>query len=291
MSATMNAAIDFGISNTKLVIADADGRPIELSTRPSARPFEREDALRAALRADGKTLAQFSSIAVTGGKSATLPDRVDGVPIVKVPELAAIGRGGLRLLREQTGAAPSHALVVSCGTGTAMMAVRGDSITQSTGTGIGGGTLLGLGRLLLDIGFPHDLDALAGQGDPAGVDLTLTDAVGGAFGGLPPDTTAVNFGKQARPEAARPSRADIAAGLVTLIAQAIASLALTAARAEGLDRIVMVGHLPSLPSVAAQLRRAASFHDRVFDIPDQGGYAMAIGALSEGRSDMVSRCA
>jgi type II pantothenate kinase len=277
----MLAAIDFGLTNTKRVFADAHGSVTEMRMWPSQRPFAGVETLRAIFAHDKHDLRACTAIAVTGGQSAQLPDIVDGVPISKVSELTAIGQGGLALLRIHKPNQLNEALIVSCGTGTAMMAVRGDQIAQSTGTAIGGGTLLGLGRLLLGTADPREIDVLAEQGDPAGVDLTLFEAVGGAFGRLPADTTAANFGKLASSSSTSiPTRFDTAAGLVTLIAQAISSIALNAARAEKLERIVMIGNLPALGTVATQMQRAAGFHGTVFDIPANGGYAMALGALA-----------
>ncbi|MCC6166844.1 MAG: hypothetical protein IT329_06405 [Caldilineaceae bacterium] len=86
---------------------------------------------------------------------------------------------------------------MSAGSGTAMVAADGASFRHVTGTGVGGGTLLGLGRLLLETTRPQEIDRLAAQGDAAAVDLGLQDVVTGPIGSLPSDATAVNFGRVA----------------------------------------------------------------------------------------------
>jgi type II pantothenate kinase len=275
----MRAAFDLGLTNTKIAYETDDSVVAETTTVPS-RAFRGADTVRELLRADGRHAAEFDAIVVTGGQSARLPDDVNGVSLLRVNEVRAVGLGGLRLLREQ-GNPVAEALVVSCGSGSAFVAARGQVVAHSTGSAFGGGTLSGLGRLLIGEQDPRAIDALALEGDTSRVDLELLEATGGHIGALPPDATAVNFGRIARLSAtdAPPARADIAAALVTLVAQAIGMIALNAARAEALETIALVGFLPSLPSMAAQLQRCAGFFGRRFEIPDRGGYATVLGAL------------
>lgn len=276
----MQLSIDCGLSNIKLVHATTRGLVTEAVTHPSRGAVDIAQ-LRALLAAGQKLPSDFARIIVTGGQSAHLPDQFDGVALTKIGEVEAIGRGGLALVREELSRqAPRSALVVSCGSGTAMIAARRSDVRHSTGSAVGGGTLAGLGRLLLGTPNVHDLDALAQRGEPSKLDLTLLDATGGSFAALPDDTTAVNFGKLANAERpAEHSREDLAAALVTMIAQTIAMVAINAARAERLPAIVLVGHLPSLPSMALQLNRVAGWFGARVLIPARGGYATAIGAL------------
>ncbi len=276
----MQLSIDCGLSNIKLVFASARGAVTGAAAYPSHGPVD-ADQLRALLAVENKQPSDFARIAVTGGQSANLPDQLDGVALSKIGEVEAVGRGGLALVREELlREAPRSALVVSCGSGTAMIAARRAEVRHSTGSAVGGGTLAGLGRLLLGTSNVLDIDALAQHGDPSKLDLTLLDATGGSFAALPADTTAVNFGKLAYAErTAGHSREDLAAALVTMIAQTIAMVAINAAKAERLPAIVLVGFLPSLPSMALQLNRVAGWFGARVAIPARGGYATAIGAL------------
>jgi type II pantothenate kinase len=276
----MRVALDLGLTNTKIAYESDDRSVVETTTVPS-RPFRGADTVRELLRVDQRHAAEFDEIVVTGGQSAQLPGEVNGVVLRHVNEVRAIGLGGLRLLREQ-GAQADAALVVSCGSGSAFVAARGVTVAHSTGSAFGGGTLSGLGRLLFGESDPRAIDALALEGDTSRVDLELLEATGGHIGTLSPDATAVNFGRIARLGAtdAPPARADVAAALVTLVAQAIGVIALNAARAESLPTIALVGYLPSLPSMAAQLQRCAGFFGQRFVIPHRGGYATVLGALA-----------
>ncbi|MER3445093.1 MAG: hypothetical protein C4333_13640, partial [Meiothermus sp.] len=174
-----------------------------------------------------------------------------------------------------------RALVVSAGTGTAMIAARDGSFEHVTGSAMGGGTLLGLGRLLLGTADPLEIARLAKAGDPGGVDSTLADAIGGGIGHLhlPASATAVNFGRVATSDRL-PSREDLAAGLFTVVGQVIGVIALNAAKAYGLERIVVVGHLPDLEPLQEALERVWQFYlvePRPL-IPPYSGWATALGA-------------
>ena len=176
----------------------------------------RLESLLGELQIDARRLAW---IAVTGGRYRQLPAVLGNTPLVGITEVEAIGRGGLHL------AQMAQALVVSAGSGTAMVAARPERYSHVTGSAVGGGTLLGLGRLLLNTVDPWKIDALAQDGDANRADLTLIEATGGQVGKLPSDANAVNFGRLAqqvvdlRPE-------DIAAALVRLVGQVIAVIAI-----------------------------------------------------------------
>ena len=84
-------------------------------------------------------------MAATGAGSRALDDKLFGRPVVKVNEFTAIGVGGTSL------AGKERALVVSLGTGTAIVSVNQAEIRHVSGTGVGGGTLLGLAKHMLGV--------------------------------------------------------------------------------------------------------------------------------------------
>ncbi len=231
------------------------------------------DSTRAALGVGAVILENVTAIGTTGGRHRELPDLYKSIPIVKASEADAVGRGGLFM------AGLSEALVVSAGTGTAMIAAKGKSCQHVTGSAVGGGTLLGLGKLCLGTADPLEIAALAAKGDPSSVDGTLADVIGGGIGSLPADATAVNLGRIVKLSAA-PSREDLAAGLVTLVSQVIAVIALNAAKANGLENIVIVGHLPDLMPIQTAIHRVWGFYGMTKPaiIPTDRGYATALGA-------------
>jgi type II pantothenate kinase len=265
----VNAAIDLGITNIHVILRRGvelppDYRGLDYTRLDTTRQpvLEQVASVLAMLERDG---AQVLRAAVTGGKYRSLPESVGGVHLVKITEVDAIGRGGLYL------SGLPEALVVSAGSGTAMVAARGRSATHVTGSAVGGGTLQGLGRLLLRTADPQEIDRLAQQGDANRADLTLAEVLGGAVGRLPVNANAVNFGRLGR-EAVNVSLPDLAAALVRLVGQVIAVIAINAAKAEGLETIVMTGHLVDLLSVRGVL-------DEDIRMPHLPGSGTATGAL------------
>jgi type II pantothenate kinase len=275
----MRAAIDFGISNTD-VVAYVDGELRRWNQPSRDQPPDPEFA-RAMLAAGGVELASLGRLAVTGGRHRSLPPQIEGCTLVRVGEIEAIGRGGQALAG---GKRDDPLLVVSAGSGTALVTARGAQYAHVTGSGVGGGTLIGLSRLLLHTADPGEIDALALAGDPTGTDLSLSDVINGQIGNLPPDATAVNFGRLAHHDFV-PRREDMAAALVTLVGQVIAIVAINAANAQqierGLDtvRIVVIGHLTDMSSIRRVLGSVGDLYGVRLNLPPEAGHATALGAL------------
>ncbi|MER3554690.1 MAG: Fumble domain-containing protein [Meiothermus sp.] len=271
----LQLGVDFGLTNTDVALVKG-GELIGNWTLHAAGPA-RPELLRRALEQSG---TRPQAIATTGGLHRALPDTLAGIPVHKIGEAQALGRGGLAL------AGLDAALVVSAGTGSAMIAARGEEARHVTGSAVGGGTLLGLSKLLLGIADPTELAALAEKGDTGGVDSTLTDVIGGGIGHLPASATAVNFGRVLALSEA-PKREDIAAGLVTLVAQVIGMISLNAVKAAGLEHIAIVGHLTDLKPIRAAFERVWQFYqvEPKPVIPERAGWATAFGAALEAMSN------
>ena len=279
----MLLGIDFGLTVTDVVaVADSETRAHVALDRPGPASLALVDR---ALDAVGVPHADIAGIAVCGGRSRSLPASHRGVPLIKVDEPTATAVGGLAL----TGV--STALVVSCGTGTAMVAADAASgrHVHVTGTPVGGGTLEGLGLLLIGMSDGAALAALAATGSAGGVDTTLSDVLGGSLGNLPPSATAVSFGRVGS-LAQRPSRADVAAGLCVMVSQTIALIALNAAKATGHEQVVFVGRVARFPVVSRML--AAVFNVYGFPtaplLPEYGERATALGAALHARLSLPS---
>lgn len=269
----MQIGIDFGSSVTDAVmVQDGEVTAQAALHRPGPAGI---GVLRRAIASLGPAAAAAGVIGVTGGRSRELPTRLGEARLLQVAEPTAIGRGGLRL------AGVGAALVVSCGTGTAMVAA--DQGTQRyqhvTGTPIGGGTLEGLGTRLLGLRDASAVAALAERGDAGGVDTTLADVLGAGVGDLPPRATAASLAKLAVLEHA-PAAADLAAGLVTMVAQTIALLAMNGAKANGLEEVVFVGRVAEFPAVMRMMRAVFEVYAHVPEprFPAGAAIATALGA-------------
>jgi type II pantothenate kinase len=261
-------AIDIGMTNVDVVLEDTSGKRFLMFSNPGG---EASVQLRFVLDAIASDLNPGMTIGVTGGRYRDLPKALDGYQIHKVNEMLALGLGGLALSRLDTG------LVVSAGTGVAMVAARDGEVKHVTGSAVGGGTLLGLARLILGTNDILEIDRLALAGDASAVDIMLTEAVGGEIGRLPASANAVNLGKLENEDGF--TRENLAAGLVRLVAQVIAVIAINAANAENLADIIMVGHLMDLESIRKEVDLVGQFYQRSFTVPENPGFGTAIGVL------------
>ncbi|MFZ4848666.1 MAG: Fumble domain-containing protein [Caldilinea sp.] len=271
------AAIDFGISNIDVVVRQ-QGRLKTWSEPYRADP--EPASVGALLAAGGVALDGLAWLAVTGGRHRVLPGWIGGTAVHKVDEVQAIGRGGQALLGLEGAARDEQLLVASCGSGTALIAAQGDRFAHVSGSAVGGGTLLGLARLILGTVDPLEIETLSAAGDRNQVDLSLADVITGPIGTLPADATAVNFGRLGRPRLQElPKRPDLAAALVNLVAQTIALIAINAARAQGCRRTVLVGHLLDLASFCQVIEQVGTYYAAELTRVESPGYATALGAL------------
>lgn len=271
------AAIDFGISNTDIVV-QRGGKWLTWS-RPYASDPD-EASVRALLTEGGVALDDLPYLAVTGGRHRVLPEQLGATAVVKVNEVQAIGRGGQALLKLEDDARDIPVMVASCGSGTALIKAEGSRYAHVSGSAVGGGTMLGLARLLLDTMDPLEIERLAVQGDRNRADLSLADVITGPIGSLPADATAVNFGRLGRASFhGEVSREDLAAALVNLIAQTIALITINASRAHACQRVVMIGHMLDMSSFRAVVALVGHYYAAELQVVEHPGYATAIGAL------------
>jgi type II pantothenate kinase len=259
--------LDVGISTTDAVAGWNERVSVSLPTRGA------EETARAAV----ESLLDLAGpppgglvIAATGAGSHRLGDRLSGHPVCHVPEVSAIGRGGAGLSHR------SEVLVVSLGTGTAMVSVRGREMTHvSPGTGVGGGTLLGLARALLGVSEVSDLAALARRGDRTRLDITIGEAIGGPLGALPERATASNFAKFD----GRADRADLAASLANLVAEVVLTVTILGLQAARQGTAIMTGKLLLFEPVRQRVGEASAELGGLFVIPENAAVATALGAL------------
>jgi type II pantothenate kinase len=261
-------AVDIGMTNIDLVLETAHSQVMRMLSNKEKEP---EDQVRQALERVADFLEPGMTIGVSGGRYRSLPSEIDGYQIRKVDEILALGLGGLALSGLERG------LVVSAGTGTAMVAAEDGEAEHVTGSAVGGGTLLGLSKIILGTDDVEEIDRLALAGDASVVDIMLSEAVGGEVGKLPATANAVNLGKLDRENGF--SRENLAAGLVRLVAQVIAVIAINAANAVGMADIILVGHLMDLESIRKEVALVGEFYDRYFIVPENPGFGTVMGVL------------
>tara|TARA_B100000475_G_scaffold48447_1_gene32812 strand:- start:61 stop:891 length:831 start_codon:yes stop_codon:yes gene_type:complete len=267
----MDISIDFGITVTDIMKRDED----VLSHQMTLSKEEPSLSLLKELLPDVDFKSDVNFLAVTGGKHLNLGNKIDSTKIIHVNEIDAVGEGAMNLsgLSDK-----SPTIIVSAGSGTACILAQGGSFVHCSGTGVGGGTVLGLSKLLLGTTNPVEIAELAKAGNESGVDLILEDVVSGPIGELPSDTTAVNFGKISKIDS-EISKQDIAAGIVNLVGQTAARIATSVATTFNAKEIVVVGRSPSFNGLKNSLEQAASIMGFSPHFPNNGEYASALGAL------------
>ena len=142
------------------------------------------------------------------------------------------------------------------------------------GTGVGGGTLVGLSRRMIGVDNVEHIEQLALEGNLNNVDLRIKDISADNNFQINEDITASNFGKLS--DLATP--ADIALGISNMVAETIAMLAVFAARSYGIKNVVLTGNLTSLKSVTRAFEGLEDKFGVRFIIPDDSQFATVIGA-------------
>ena len=221
-------------------------------------------------------LSEIRIIAATGVGAGQIRDRLLGIPVRKINEFDSIGTAGAHL------SALKEAIVVSMGTGTAIVNVQNGTIRHWGGSGVGGGTMVGLSRKLLNITNIKTLMDKAAKGRLGMIDLTVGDIAAGGLIDLPDSATASNFGKVSD----EANDSDIALAIINLVGQTIALLGISAARAENLGDIVLTGKLSILPLIRKVMEGVGNLYQIKFIVPKHAEFGTAIGAAIKASSLM-----
>ena len=229
--------IDVGISTTKIV-GLRDKRvisPIRITAADQVTSLY--GAFGKYLHDNKIALGDVEQVMLTGVGAAYIDEPVYGIPTQKVDEFIADGLGA----RFESGL--TKAIVVSMGTGTSFVQCDGDDIRHIGGIGIGGGTLQGLSRVMLNTRDPKQIQSLALQGDIHNINLLIGDISTHPLPGLPMDATASLFSK-AQYDA---PKEDVALGIIVMVLQTIGSAAILSALNSGIKDFVLIGNLTLLP--------------------------------------------
>ncbi|MGI6537086.1 MAG: type II pantothenate kinase [Caldicoprobacterales bacterium] len=220
------------------------------------------------LNANKLKLADIQRIMITGVGSSHITEPLYGIPTGRVDEFHAIGKGGLFLSEL------SRAIVVSMGTGTAFIIADENGEEHIGGTGIGGGTLLGLSNKMLNIRHFDDLIEMAKDGDLSNIDLNIADITKDRLETLPPEITASNFGKISD----LATKADIALGIINLVFQTIGMFAVFASRIHKTNDIVLTGNLTHVPQAHEIFDTLHKLHKVNYHMPNNAEFSTAVGA-------------
>lgn len=261
--------IDVGGSTTKIVGYTDSGKLISVLKVEAADPLTSAyGALGKFINENNLTLPEVKQIILTGVGSSLFKKEVYGIPTSKVDEFEAIGLGGLALSGKKEG------LIVSMGTGTAFVRAGKDGIRHIGGSGVGGGTVLGLCSKLCGATSFKTVVEMAAGGSLQRVDLNIGDISKGIIPTLSADTTASNFGKMEDGA----SHNDLALGILNMVFQTIGMMAVFACRNDSVKDVVLTGTLTLVPCAKKVFNALHKMHGVNFIIPQNAIYATATGA-------------
>ncbi len=226
---------------------------------------------------DRMTAQYHTHHTVFTGSTAGMPRRIRKEARL-IPEIDAIGFGGAALANF------SDCIVVSIGTGTAIVHFSNKGARHVGGTGMGGGTIKGLASLLCGLAEPLQIEAQAQKGNPANINLTISDLGYEGLSFLGSDMTASNF---ANVKSNKP--ADLAAGILRLVGETVGIIACVCAREFNCqDRIVIAGKVANSQFIRHTIELVGKLYQTTFTFPDNPGYATVYGAAMKYIYDQMS---
>jgi len=265
----MNIAIDFGITNTDVVI---DCGSHEFHSIASISLLSGKEEVLSEIFETLNITDRIESIHVTGGKSAALPSRYKDIEIIKVSEIDAIAAGAKRLFNLK-----ENALIVSAGTGTACVWLNKSKFTHLGGIAVGGGTFEGLGKLLTGNANGLELNEFGTKGNRRKIDLLINDVVT-ELGSLPGDITAVNFGNTKLH--GLDTMENVSASLGNMIGEIIGTTAALYAHILQLQDVYFVGRAANLCLIKDGINSRLSLSNIRGHYHPEAGFANVVGAIS-----------
>lgn len=264
----MIIGIDIGSTTTKAVSIENGKLVRKIKTRAS-------DAITAATGAFGKMVLEngikldsIEAIRITGVGASKIKDNIFGIPTNRVDEIEAIGIGGMFLSGQ------SNIIITNIGTGTAIIEAGQNGISHFGGSGVGGGTIIGLAKKLLPTAEFASIVELAKTGNLNQVDLFLEDIMDSDISFLGKEATAANFGKTL--DTAGPG--DIAKAILNMVYQVIGTLSVFAARARNISRVIVTGNGSRNLIGQEILSHITAMYNIEFIYPENAEYTTAVGA-------------
>jgi type II pantothenate kinase len=260
--------IDIGSTTTKAVSIEDGKLTRNVKTKAS-------DAVTAATGAFGKIVMEngikiesIEKIMITGAGSSKIRNDIFGIPTARVNEIDAIGIGGMFL------SGMKNIIITNIGTGTVIIEATDRGIFHFGGSGMGGGTILGLAKKLLSTAEFSDIMDLAKNGRLNQVDLLLGDITDTGISFLNAETTASNFGKML--DTATPS--DIALAIINMTYQVIGVLSVFAARAKNISSVIVTGNGSDNQTGQKVFADISAMYGIKFIYPEHAEYTTAVGA-------------
>ena len=219
---------------------DAGGSLIKIAYKENDRFHFRKHAneeMDAALKWL-KTIAANNNIYLTGGRAGKI--KAEFFPDAEiVDEFTAACEGASYLMLKDGLPNFEKYLLINIGTGTSWFTIEREKNTRVLGSGIGGGTFMGMGKILADSGDFAELAGMAAAGEKGKVDLLVKDIYYPENPPIPGDLTASNFAKTEYILSS--SAADKMASVLNMIAETITLLTIQTATLHDTNKVIFIG--------------------------------------------------
>ncbi|SFE79529.1 type II pantothenate kinase [Alteribacillus iranensis] len=220
-------------------------------------------------------------VQITGGKAGFFTEMLD-FQTKKVNEFVATCVGVKWLLEQEQMLAKTgkRFMVANVGTGTSIHYVDGDSYERIGGSGIGGGTLLGLTYLLTGEDDFKKILELSKKGNGKSLNITVGDIYSHETPPISGDLTASNFGNVSRMKHNHLPKEDFIAAVVRMIGETITTMSVQAADRLHTDSIVYIGSTFSGNNTLKEIIKGyTELRGKNAYFLEHGEYSGAIGAL------------
>lgn len=255
-------SIDRGASNTDFTVVDSEYKILFKKIIETRQWSEITIAYKEILNSMSPDYFVFT------GSSNNIPAEIEKL-FFKADEMESIAFGGAHAADRE------RCIIVSMGTGTAVVLFDHGKVSHVGGTGLGGGTMKGLGKLLIKETDPIILNQLAEKGKASELDLVLSDIGYSEVGFLDKDLTVSNFGNIKSVE-----KTNCASAIQSMIAEVVGVIASLTARQYNLENdIVITGNLSKSAYIRKQLDKVGVLYNTKFIFPENPEYLTSIGAV------------
>ncbi len=269
----MIIGIDIGSTTTKAV-AVQNGLVVKtIKTKAFDAVTSATGALGKMIIEGNLNMSSVEKIVITGAGAVKINNDIFGIKTQKIEEITAIGVGGMFLSQKDS------VIIANIGTGTSIIEASKEKITHLGGTGVGGGTITGLSRGLINTSTFDNILNLADRGNLSQVDLLIEDISDAEISFLNKKSTASNFGKMLDTA----QKEDVALGVINMVYQVIGVMSVFAARSRNSDSVLITGNGSKNRIGRKILENISLMYNIRFEFPADAEYTTAIGAALSAR--------
>lgn len=264
----MTVGIDIGSTTTKAIVIQSDKILYRLKTKAIDPVTSATGIIGKLTQENDIDIGSIEKIVITGVGSSKINKQIFDIPTEKIDEITAIGNGGLFLLGK------NKMLITNIGTGTVFIEATKERITHIGGTGVGGGTIIGLSKALLHTSDFVNIMNIANYGNLKEVDLLVEDIIDTKISFLSSDATASNFGKMLDTA----NDHDKAKGILNLVYQVIGMLSVFTAQGRNYSSVVITGSGSNNLVGQQVLGEISKMYKIDFEYPNDAEFVTAVGA-------------